>query len=274
MGYASIDLAGEPEQYPIEETRRLLEKYNMKCWGAVTMVHGSRDLTSTDTQQRQNTIQYMKDVAKMCADLGGHVMTVVPSRIGKLNPSSTPQNEWRWVVESLREVAAYAQQVGVTLALEPLNRYETYLVNNIDQGIALADEIGHGCGIAFDAFHAAIEEKNLYEAIRRCGPRIMDFHVADSNRGAAGDGSFDWTKIVETVRATGYDGALAVECVPTVDRTALGGYGIRQMEQGEVDVSPEQLQFIVDHGSVVFSDEFYSGFFQRSADTVSKLIRQ
>lgn len=208
----------------------------------------------------------------MAADLGGTIVTVVPARVGKLSPSSTPENEWRWALEGLREVAALAKQKNIRVGIEPLNRFETYFLNRVDQALALADAVGHDCGITFDPFHLALEEKDLYEALQKAKHRIVDFHVADHNRLAAGDGYFNWQRIITELREAGYDGALAVECMPPIDRTPIGNFGATQLEPGEIEVPEGQLQFIIDHGSGVLSDAYYTGLMRRSAETLRPFL--
>jgi D-psicose/D-tagatose/L-ribulose 3-epimerase len=271
LGYTSIELAGEPSLYPIDETRQLLREYNIKCWGTVTLQHGNRDLTAADPAQRRETVQYMKEVVSMAADLGGSIVTIVPARVGKLVPSSTPENEWEWAVEGLREVAELAKEKGIRVGIEPLNRFETYFLNRVDQALAFADAVGFDCGITFDPFHLALEEKDLYEALQKASHRIVDFHVADHNRLAAGDGNFDWQRIMAELRRT-YNGALAVECMPPIDRTPVGKFGATQLETGEIEVSKGQLQFIIDHGSGVLSDVYYTGLMRRSAETLRPFL--
>ncbi|KAK2612029.1 hypothetical protein QQS21_001994 [Conoideocrella luteorostrata] len=268
LGYTSIELAGEPTLYPIEETCQLLREFSIQCWGTVTLQHGTRDLTAADPAHRKATIQYMKEVVSMAADLGGKIVTIVPARVGKLVPSSAPENEWKWAVEGLREVARLAEAKNIRVAIEPLNRFETYFLNRVDQTLALADEVGYNCGIAFDPFHLALEETDLYRAIRKAKHRIVDFHVADHNRLAAGDGNFDWQRIVSELKRAGYDGALAVECMPPIDRTPLGNFGAAQLEAGDIEVPEGQLQFIIDHGSGVLSDVYYTGLMRKSAETL------
>ena len=268
LGYTSIELAGEPDQYDMEETRQLLRKYNVACWGTVTVQHGDRDLVAADPQQRRKTVEYMKRVVGMSAELGGQIITVVPGNVGKIVSTSTPENEWKWAVEGLREVAAFAKGKGIKVALEPLNRFETYFLNRTNQALALADEVGYDVGIAFDPFHLALEEKDMYEAIQACHGRIYDFHPSDNNRLAPGDGNFDWPKMMKALSDAGYDGALAVECMPPIDRTPVGEFGAAQLETGELDVTPDQLQFIIDHGSGLMSESYYTGLFQKAAETL------
>lgn len=274
LGYTSVELAGEPDQYPVENTRRLLDKYSIKCWGTVTIQQGRRNLLATDPQQRRDTINYMKDVVTLSAELGGQIVTIVPGNVGTIVPSSTPVNEWKWAVEGLREVAAFAKDIGVRVGLEPLNRFETHFLNRSNQALALADEVGYNVGIAFDPFHLAIEETDLISAIHACRSRIVDFHVGDNNRLAPGDGSFDWPKIMAALDEAGYEGGLAVEFMPPIDRTPVGQYGKAQLETGSLDVTPDQLKFIVDHGSGLLSETYYTELLERSAYTLAPYVER
>lgn len=277
LGYTSIELEGEPSLYPVDSTRRLLAKYNIKCWGTVTIMQGTRDLTAADPQQRRDTIRYIKDVSSLSSALGGEIVTIVPALVGKLVPTASPEEEWAWVIEALREIALFTStsHPHIKLGIEPLNRFETYFLNRTDQALALIDQVGADCyGIAFDPFHLALEEKDMLSAIRKCASRITDFHAADHNRLAAGDGRFDWDEIVQNLKQSGYDGALAVECMPPIDRSPVGRYGLEQTESLKMntEVSPERLQFIIDHGSALLSDEHNTYLMRRSAETLKPFV--
>lgn len=265
LGYSSVELAGEPDQYPVEETRALLKKYNISCWGTVTIQQGKRDLIAADPQQRRDSINYVRDVIALSASLGGQIVTVVPGSVGKLVSTSAPEDEWKWAVEGLREVAAFAKEKGIKVGIEPLNRFETYFINRSDQALALADEVGYDVGIAFDPFHLALEEGDLLGAILRCKGRIIDFHAADNNRLAPGDGSFVWEDIMAALAEAGYDGALAMEAMPPIDRTPIGKFGSLQKEHGIIEVSADHLKFIQDHGSALLGEEYYTDVLRRSA---------
>jgi len=271
LGFESIEISGEPQQYPVEETRRLLEKYGIRCWGAVTLQLGARDLAAKDPEQRARSVEYVKSVVEMAAGLGGSIVTVVPVTVGKIVPTSTPENEWQWVLDGLRQVYEVAQERGIHLGLEPLNRFETYFLNRADQAVALADAVGPDCGVTLDAFHLNIEEADFFQAIRLAKGKLVDFHVADNNRMAAGQGALDWPRIVATLREIGYDGALTVECVAPIDRTPVSRYP-DQIEKNPVDISPAQLKFIEDHGSSLLSESFYTSLMAKSAETLLPLI--
>ena len=117
-----------------------------------------------------------------------------------------------------------------------------------------------------------MEESNIHDAIRLAGKRLYDFHVADNNRFAAGLGHLDWKAIVATLRSIGYDGALTNEFVAPVDRTPATMYP-DMVERNPVDISPEQLKFIQDHGSSVLTEKFYDGQMRITAETLLPLIK-
>jgi sugar phosphate isomerase/epimerase len=117
-----------------------------------------------------------------------------------------------------------------------------------------------------------IEEVDMCAAIRKVGKRLVDVHVADNNRLAPGMGNLDWQRLVGTLREIGYDGALTMEAVAPVDRTPASPWP-DQVERNPVDISPEQLKFIQDHGSSLLSESFYTRLFETAANTLLPLIR-
>jgi len=271
-GYESIEISGEPEKYDVKAVRQLLKENGLRCWGAVTLMFPGLNLPSKDEAIRAKTVQYVKDCITMVKELDGHEITIVPGTVGKVSADSTPENEWQWAVEGMKEIYAHGQQAGVKLAIEPLNRFETYFISRGDQALALAEAIGPDCGVCLDAFHLNIEEANLYDAIRRAGSRLVDFHVADNNRLACGMGALDWPKIVSTLREVGYDGALTVEFVAPIDRTPANPFP-DAIETNPINISPEQLKFIEDHGSSMLSEGFYDSLVERCAQTLLPLIK-
>lgn len=275
LGYQSIELAGEPAQYQVDEVRTLLAKYEMDCWGLVTVMHSDRDFISPSTARRAKTIEYAKTLVDMTHELGGRIVTLVPSTVGKTTSEAAQEDEWRWAVEGIRDVCRHAQEKGIRIAIEPLNRFETYFINRAGQALRLADDVGYDCcGIAFDPFHLSMEEKDMYLAIKDCGTRIFDVHLGDNNRLAPGDGNIDWKRFINALREVGYTGDLAFEAMPPIDRTpaspyiAIGG----QLEKDDIAVDPGSLQFIKDHGSGVLSEAYYASIVSRCAETILPLL--
>ncbi len=272
LGFESIEISGEPKQYDTKTSRPLLKQYGIRCWGAVTLTLGQRNLAAKDEAQRAASIDYVKSVVTMVKELEGTECTIVPATVGKITADGTPEQEWKWVVDSLKEVYGHAQKCGVKMAIEPLNRFETYFVNRGDQALALANDVGPDCGVCLDVFHMNIEEVDMHAAIKKVGKKLYDVHVAENNRLAPGMGRIDWGKLVATLREVGYDGALTMEAVAPIDRTPVSPWK-NQVEKNPVDISPEQLKFIQDHGSSLLSEEYYTMLYETASRTLLPLIR-
>ncbi len=180
---------------------------------------------------------------------------------------ASPEEEWEWAVEGLKEVNEHANGEGVRIALEPLNRFETNFLNRHDQALLLAQEVGDDVGVCLDVYHMNQEEADMYQAFRNAGDKLFDVHVADNNRMACGQGQLDWAAILGTLKEIGYDGSITVEFVPPLDRTPANPYK-NAMAAADESLTPEQLKFIEDHGSGVLSEEFYSWLVEESIKTL------
>jgi D-psicose/D-tagatose/L-ribulose 3-epimerase len=270
-GYESIEIGVGAEKYDTNEVRGLLKETGLRCWGSISLMFTGLDLIQADEEGRANTVQYLKDCTTMVKELDGHVMTIVPSEVGKVNAQADEETEWNWAIEGLKAVYAHAQKEGVVVALEPLNRFETNFLNRHDQALVLAEAVGPDCGVCLDAFHINMEEANFRQAILNTGDKLFDFHVADNNRMACGQGALNWRDIVGTLKEVGYDGALTVEFVAPLDRTPANPYA-NATATAEKELTAEQLKFIEDHGSGVLSEEFYSWLVEETAKTLLPLI--
>ena len=211
-GYDGIEISGEPAVYDADHVKGLLGQHDLECWGAVTLMTGGRDLVHEDYYVRMASVQYVKDCLSLVSDLGGKILTIVPSTVGKVVPMASPEEEWDWAVQGLKECQAHAEQVGVRIGLEPLNRFETYFLNRADQAVALAKDVGGNCGVTLDIFHMNIEEADIAASIRAAGRHIVHVHVADSNRLQPGKGHLDFRPRFAALKEVGYDGYLGIEC--------------------------------------------------------------
>ncbi len=270
-GYDSIEIGGEPDKYDTSEVLGLFKDNGIRCWGSISLMFTGLDLIQADEKGRANTVQYLKDCVTMVKELDGHVMSIVPSEVGKVNAQADEETEWNWAVAGLRDIYDHAQREGVIVALEPLNRFETNFLNRHDQALMLAEAVGPECGVCLDAFHMNMEEANFRQAILDTGDKLFDFHVADNNRMGCGQGALNWRDIVGTLKETGYDGALTVEFVAPLDRTPANPYS-NATASAEKELTAEQLKFIEDHGSGVLSEEFYSWLVDETAKTLLPLI--
>jgi len=137
---------------------------------------------------------------------------------GLVRPGVDHAGAMRWLVEALQECSRAALPYGVRLALEPINRYETTLINTCAEGLELIERVGaENFGLLLDTFHMNIEEPHMEASIARCGPRLFHFHVADSNRFPPGAGHLDFASLLRSLEETGYTGWVSGEFLPRPD---------------------------------------------------------
>jgi D-psicose/D-tagatose/L-ribulose 3-epimerase len=273
LGYDGIEISGEPALYDADHVRALLDEHGLECWGGVTLMTGGRDLLHEDVYVRDGTIRYVRDCLSFVAALGGRVLTVVPSTVGKVTPMASAAQEWRWCVDSLRACQAHAESVGVRIGLEPLNRFETYFLNRCEQGLALADEVGGDCGVALDVFHMNIEEPDWAGALRAAGDRLVNLHVADNTRMPPGYGAFDWNALVRELVGVGYEGHVSVEFVPSADRSIVSD----RADIGDVSesgASSSMEQFLRDHVTGAVPEARYDRYAAESLDRLRAALAE
>jgi len=175
-----------------------------------------RDISSTEPAYRELGKQYIIDCIKIAADVGSPVFGgPVYSAVGKTRLVSDEQKkqERTWCVETLVEVGKIAADYGVVVGLEPLNRFETDMVNTVDQALSIVREVGSGnLKIVLDTFHSNIEEKDIPASIRKIGKELL-CHVQgnESDRGTPGTGHLEWEGIRDALVEIGYDGAVVIE---------------------------------------------------------------
>ena len=138
------------------------------------MMLADRDLLAKDEAQRAASVQYVRDCITMVKELGGQEITIVPSTVGKIKSQGTPEQEWKWAVDSLKSCYEHGQREGVRLAIEPLNRFETYFLNRHDQALALAKDVGPECGVCID---------HLDQTVVQIASRVAELFIRPLERG-------------------------------------------------------------------------------------------
>lgn len=175
----------------------------------------TRDLTHAENSFRRESLRYIADVLKLCERWGAKVFAgPMYSAVGKRRqiPDDQRRREWDLAVAGLREAGRMAADHGVVLAIEPLNRFETDLVNTAAQVVRMVDEVGHPqVKVHLDTFHMTIEENSIEQAIRAAGPRLAHFHACENNRGTPGTGLVAWPQVAAGLKAVGYAGPLVIE---------------------------------------------------------------
>jgi len=215
VGCDGIELLGEPDKMPVPEVRALLERYRLTpvaLTASCKAPETRRDLAHPDPALRADAVAYIGGCLRFAAQTGVPIVQVLPSGETRLEPLANRRDEWYWSVEAMRVAAREAERLGVRLAVEPINRYEAYLVTSVDAALAYLDAVGSPwVGLTIDLFHANIEERTIAGAIRAAGPRLWHVHVADTNREGLGRGHLDLDACFAALQEVGYSGALVLE---------------------------------------------------------------
>lgn len=216
-GYDGVELAGEPYAMNLDAIRELLRRYELTCTSICGIYTSERDLSSPDPLIRTKAVQYVKDCLDMARSLGAKLVIVVPTAVGKTSPQASASEEWAHAVASFKEAGEYAAGTGVKIALEALNRFETYMVNNMETALRFVEEVNvESVNIMADLFHMNIEERNHATAIKRIARRLVHVHIADNTREAAGLGQTDFKSVMAALREIGYQGSITMEFLPPV----------------------------------------------------------
>ncbi len=155
---------------------------------------------------------------------------------GLVQPGVNQAQALDWVTDALAECCAEAALSGVRIALEPINRYETTLVNTVAQGLELIDRVGaDNLGLLFDTFHANIEEPSIAESLLAAGDRLFHIHVADSNRWYPGAGHLDFAHLLGVLPRIGYGGFVSGEFMPHPDADTAAQRAIARLRSLERD---------------------------------------
>ncbi|HWK98778.1 MAG TPA: sugar phosphate isomerase/epimerase family protein, partial [Parapedobacter sp.] len=199
MGYDVVEIAVEDlgliDWRTLKQAGRELDLQLMVS-GAFGM---DRDISSDRPEIRANGLSYIIDCLEIANDLESPVFGgPLYSAVGKTRLVSAEQKarEREWCLENLYQAIKRAEALGVVLALEPLNRFETDMVNTVDQAIAIVDELKSPyLKVLLDTFHSNIEEKDIPASIVKLGERLVHIQANENDRGTPGTGHLDWVGI-------------------------------------------------------------------------------
>jgi D-psicose/D-tagatose/L-ribulose 3-epimerase len=256
MGFDGIEIPFfDPETIDIQATKAALDNNNMGCIGCVMMSPG-RDLISLDLKERRTAKDYFRECIEITAKLGGD-MLIGPmySVVGKLVGRSRTDEEWDLCVQGLKEIAEFAGQHEVTLALEPLNRFETYFVNTAADVVKLAKEVASPyVKVMLDTFHMNIEEKSYRGALESAGDLLHHVHCCENDRGTPGTGLVRWDEVFETLAQMNYNRWFVIESfVPNIEAIAAAAAIWRDIAPSAEALAQEGLAFLQKMGEKYLS---------------------
>jgi D-psicose/D-tagatose/L-ribulose 3-epimerase len=205
--------------------RSALEANGLACT-ATSALPEDLSLLDSNPEVRRRTVEWLRRAVETVAQVGASVLAgPFYSPVGYLPGRRRTADEWSYAVEGLRQVGENIAGMGVRLAIEPLNRFETHFLNTAADALRLYREIDHtSVGVLFDTFHANVEEQDISRALLSLGPALYHVHLSENDRGIPGTGHIPFPAVFDTLRSMSYAGAAVVESfattIPEIARAA------------------------------------------------------
>jgi D-psicose/D-tagatose/L-ribulose 3-epimerase len=208
-----------PESMDITATRALLDRYSIGCTCSLGLPKAAHLPSAPEKAQ-----SFLESAVDVAAGLEAPVLCgVLYAHLGTLTGRPPEQEELEDVARVLKNVARYAAERGVSLGVEAVNRYETYLINLAEQANTMLDRVGEpNVFVHLDTYHMNIEEKGFYEPIVATGPRMHYIHLSESDRGTPGTGNVHWDEVFRSLKAIDYDGYLVMESFAAINEDLAG----------------------------------------------------
>ena len=186
-----------------------------------TALQEHQDIVSDDETVRKNGLRYLIRCVEVTAILGARSFSgVIYAAMGRKIDTMPGEIYWERASSALREVARVARDLGVVVGIEPINRYETFLINTCDQALRLREMIGEpNLGIHLDTYHMNIEEDNFYEPTRKALPYLCHYHLSESHRGTPGRGTVNWEEVFQALAEGNYQGVVGMESFAEVSES-------------------------------------------------------
>jgi len=214
MGYDGVEIPfNDLSVLDAKATREALEKAGMGMM-ACSIMPPDANPCSPDAAVRQAAVERLKRMIDITAEMGGEAVAgPLYSPVGYLTGKGPTEEELKRCTEVLAAGAACAEKAKIPLAIEPLNRFETYIINTVDQALKMVKTVGSDyLTVQVDTFHANIEEKDTAASIRKIGKQWLGhIHASESDRGVPGTGQVRWKEVFRALKDIGYDRWIMIE---------------------------------------------------------------
>ena len=237
-GFDGIELRGRGDFAFAERLPELRQARDQGVPMPTECVEMRHFIGAFDDEQRSDAIRQMISQLSVMAEIGGEVaMTpaahgMFSRRLPPFEPPRSAENDRQVLLEALGQLGEHARSEGVTICLEPLNRYEDHMVNTLDAAASLCRELGlASVRVAADTYHMNIEEADPAAALLKAGEWLGHVQLSDSNRMEPGAGHIDWAVHLAALEAAGYGGWLAFECRLTGPAEAVLPAAISRIRQ-------------------------------------------
>ncbi|MEO6244022.1 MAG: sugar phosphate isomerase/epimerase [Opitutaceae bacterium] len=248
-GFDTVEIPIEdPSHIDTAKVRAAAERAGIAIGSVCAAMGPGRDFRGTPEDQK-TAMDYCTALIDQAAELGcPRLIGPVYSVVGKADAVEPAQRkvEWALVVANLKNLARHAEARGVTICIEPLNRFETDFLNTCDQGLKLIKAINSpAVKLHLDTFHMNIEEKDQAAAIRKAGKLLGHFHACGSDRGTPGGDHIAWPAIVKALKSIRYKGDVVIESFTTDVKVIARAAAIwRTIEPRRDDIALNGLKFL------------------------------
>jgi D-psicose/D-tagatose/L-ribulose 3-epimerase len=228
----------------------LLAEHSLGVSLCAVMPEG-RELVAADAASVRSTQAYLRSLVDIAVEVGSStVMGPIYSSVGRTWRVSASERQALYdeLATNLADPVAYAADAGVRLGIEPLNRFETSVINTVDQALQIVDRVGSpALGVAPDTFHMAIEERGIPAAIESIGEHLVHIQVCGSDRGAPGGDNIDWPAVQIALDTVGYTGSLCIESFTAENETIAVAASIwRPLAPSQDQLATDGLAFLND----------------------------
>ena len=251
MGFDAVEIPVEdPSLIDGPSVKKALDDNGLK--GVVCGAFGpTKDLTADDASLHENCFRYVERCFDLCNEWDAKFLAgPIYSAVGKARmvPDEQRRTEWGRAVTNLRKVCTMAKDHGLSIALEPLNRFESDLVNTAEDVMRLIHDIDHeSAKVLLDGFHMTIEEKDIREAIKTVGDRLIHVQVSENHRGIPGTGLTPWKEFKAGLQEINYEGTISIESfTPEIEELAGAVCIWKRFAESQDRFASEGLRFLRD----------------------------
>ncbi|WP_170215541.1 sugar phosphate isomerase/epimerase family protein [Mesoaciditoga lauensis] len=232
LGYDGIEIPlNNPNLIDPFLARKLAKEFELNITTSVALPQNI-NFMSDDESERDKAKEFLTNCVDLCNTMGSAVLGgVLYAPWGRTDVDKS-EKKIGFLVEGLREISKYAEERGINLYLEPVNRFETNVLNTVKEGIDLIEKINsNNVSLLLDTFHMNIEEKDLSTAITEAGNLVGHFHTCENDRGIPGTGHIPWKDIVQSLKKINYDGFLVFEAFSVKKEEILNSANIWRSQE-------------------------------------------
>ncbi len=217
-----MDMGFDGIEFPVfagmdlDEAKRLgeyVKQKNIPCTTLSVIGPDFGNSVSPDKTEREKMVKLVKDHIDYSAAIGSELlMGPLTQALGYFSGARLTKQEWQWSIDACREFGEYAAKFDMPIAIEPLNRFEQFMLNTAEDSVKYVQEVNlKNVGLIMDTMHMNIEELNVAAALEYAMPYTIHIHISENNRGIPGTGHACGKDVFDVIKKTKYDGWLTIE---------------------------------------------------------------